>query len=83
MEAIKSASLKDTIFDQIGAFLFQEGFTNQPFTAAGIFEIINLISDYQEEGRVLFPEVIITNELELLKTIPDYKVETTGEPAKN
>jgi hypothetical protein len=75
MESVRPASLRTTILDQIGAFLFREGFENHPFTAEGIFEIINLIADYQEEGKVLFPEVIITNELDLLKTIPDYKVE--------
>lgn len=60
--------------DQIGAFLYEEGFRNEVFIREGIFEIINLISDYQEEGKTLFPEILITNDLELLKTIPDFKV---------
>ncbi|NOS57414.1 MAG: hypothetical protein HOP37_14320 [Cyclobacteriaceae bacterium] len=72
MEA--QASLRDTILSQIGSFLHDEGFQSQQFIKEGIFEIINLISDYQEEGRVLFPEVLITNDLGLLKTIPDFKV---------
>jgi len=68
------ASLRETILSQIGSFLFEEGFQSQQYIKEGIFEIINLISDYQEEGRVLFPEILITNDLALLKTIPDFKV---------
>lgn len=69
------SSLRETIMAQIGSFLFKEGFNNETqFLREGIFEIINLISDYQEEGKTLFPEVLITNNLELLRSIPDYKV---------
>ena len=74
MKAVKPVSIRDTILAQIGEFLFNERFAPGDFIQQGIFEIINLLSDYQEEGKVLFPEVLITNELKLLQTIPDYKI---------
>jgi len=75
MNAPTQISLRDTVQAQIGSFLYNEKFPNEPFTNDGIFEIINMISDYHEEGKALFPEVIIINKKSLLETVPDLKIE--------
>ena len=68
-------SLRETVSAQIGAFLFNEQFPGEPSIADGVLEIINLISDYHEEGKTLFPEIIIVNEKSILETVPDLKIE--------
>ncbi|WP_242929052.1 hypothetical protein [Pontibacter vulgaris] len=54
----------------IDDFLNGAGFKPDNITQQGVLEIINLISDYHEEGNVLFPEVLITNNLNSFETIP-------------
>lgn len=71
MSEVKKASLRDSIIDSIGNFLYDEGFAKDNITKFGILEIINLISDYHEEGNALFPEILITNSLDFFKTIPN------------
>jgi len=68
MEEIEIASLRDSLLNSIGRFLFEEGFTNDGIIHYGILEAINLISDYHEEGNALFPEILVTNNLETVKT---------------
>jgi hypothetical protein len=69
---IKKSSLREDILSAIGEFLYDEGFARCQKTKEGILELINLISDYYEEGVHLFPEVIISNDInELFKTIPN------------
>lgn len=76
MNAPTPATLRETIKDQIGSFLFKEGFkSTEPLTQEGIFHIINMLADYQEEGKVLYPEVLVTNDLTILKAIPDFKTQ--------
>lgn len=36
----------------------------------GILDIINMISDYREEGMPLYPEVIVLNSIDYLKALP-------------
>jgi len=75
MHAATTSTLRGTIKDQIGSFLFQERFaTNEPMTQAGLLNVINLISDYKEEGKALYPEVLVTNDLDLLRSIPAHKI---------
>lgn len=66
----KSSSLRDGVIDSIGNFLYEEKFTSDEITKLGILEIINLVSDYHEEGKALFPEIIVTKNFDLFKTIP-------------
>jgi len=69
---IKKSSLREDILSAIGEFLYDEGFARCQKTKEGILELINMISDYYEEGVHLFPEVIISNDIdELFKTIPN------------
>lgn len=74
MFEIKKASLRDSIIDSIGNFLYEEGFAKDEITKLGILEIINLISDYREEGNALFPEILVTNSLDFFKTIPNKEI---------
>lgn len=67
-------SLRKHVIDSIGAFLFKEGFEPNEITPLGILELINMISDYQEEGVKLFPEIIITNSMDFFKTIPNKEI---------
>jgi len=55
-------SLRDTVSAQIGTFLYNEHIPAEPFIFEGILKIVNLIVDYHEEGKALFPEIIIVNE---------------------
>ncbi len=70
----KASSLRDSLIDSIGHFLYKEGFKNDEITTFGVLEIINLISDYHEEGKALFPEIFVTNSLDFLKTIPNKEI---------
>jgi hypothetical protein len=64
-------SLRDDVTRAIGNFLFGEGITGDDNIKLGILEIINLISDYHEEGIALYPEILITTNLEALQSIPN------------
>ncbi len=74
MPEIKKASLRENIYESIGSFLYKEGFAVDDITQLGILEIINLISDYHEEGNALFPEILVTNSLDFFKTIPNKEI---------
>ena len=63
-------SLRDSLKARIAEFLLEEGFENADKLKIGLLEIVNAIADYREEGNALFPEVLITSNPELLKTIP-------------
>jgi len=68
-------SLRETVSAQIGTFLYNERFPAEAFVFEGILEIVNLVADYHEEGKILFPEIIIINEKSLLETVPDLTIE--------
>nr|WP_320021727.1 hypothetical protein [uncultured Draconibacterium sp.] len=70
----KYSSLRESTYESIGNFLFAERFNTCEKTQEGILEIINLISDYYEEGVHLYPEVIVTNSLEFFKTISNREI---------
>lgn len=74
MQEKKIISLRDSIVSAIGDFLHEEGFASDGITKLGILEIINQISDYREEGNMLFPEILITNNLNFFKTIPNREI---------
>ena len=67
-------SLTETTRSSIGNFLYEEGFERCEITPWGILKIINLISDYHEEGIALYPEVIITNDFGFFKSIPNHEI---------
>ncbi len=71
----KLASLRDNTLASIAEFLLDETFQNSTILKEGILELINLLSDYFEEGNHLFPEVLVTNNSgEFFKTISNREV---------
>lgn len=71
----KLASLRDNTLASIAEFLLDENFQNSTILKEGILELINLLSDYFEEGTHLFPEVLITNNSdEFFKTISNREI---------
>jgi hypothetical protein len=58
--AVKAISLKYALSGEVDEFLEMELMTC-PHTKGGIVELVNQISAYKEEGRALFPEVYITD----------------------
>lgn len=71
MKKNDNLSFQENLLVAIDGFLNDEGFIFDNITKHGILEIINLISDYHEEGNALFPEVLITNNLNAFETIPN------------
>jgi len=71
---INHSSLRETTLKEIGNFLFEEKFQTNTIARQGILDLINQISDYYEEGNHLYPEVLIMNKIELLKTIPSREI---------
>lgn len=67
---IKKSSLRENLLNDIGDFLGKEGFHVDDLSKNGILLLINQISDYYEEGKRLYPEVIVTNDLDIFKTFP-------------
>ena len=67
-------SLRNSSIKAISKFLDEEKFASDPIVKDGVLEVINLISDYYEEGILLFPEVIITNDLYFFKTISNKEI---------
>jgi len=72
--SINHSSLRETTLKEIGNFLFEEKFQTNTIARQGILDLINQISDYYEEGNHLYPEVLIMNKIELLKTIPSREI---------
>ncbi len=72
--SINHSSLRDATLKEIGNFLFEEKFQTNTIARQGILDLINQISDYYEEGMHLYPEVLIMNKIELLKTIPSREI---------
>lgn len=68
------SSLTESVSSSIGNFLYIEQFQADPIIKEGILDIVNLISDYHEEGRALFPEVLITSDLDFFKSIPNKEI---------
>lgn len=64
-----ATSLRETVLAEIGAFLFNNGFSltdnmKNPIFQQELVSIANSLSDYYEEGTHLYPEVLLTNNIE-------------------
>lgn len=67
--------LGDNISAWIGNFLFNEGFPTNPTAQKGILILLDRITAYAEEGKKLYPEIVITTSLSLLlQTLPSHRV---------
>ncbi|WP_316795096.1 hypothetical protein [Pedobacter agri] len=69
MQDIQNSSLRSAVFDKVGNFLWKAGFKPDDILQSGVVDIINLISDYYEEGKALYPEVLLVNDLKFLEPI--------------
>jgi len=65
------SSLRKEILISIGDFLLMEDFRNPNIGIVkdGILNVIDLISDYYEEGKPLFPEIIVLSDIHFLDSI--------------
>lgn len=64
---IYKSSLRDALLDDVSKFMKREGFRPSEIYPEGLLLLINLVSDYYEEGKHLYPEVIVTQDLEGLQ----------------
>lgn len=74
------SSLRENLQGDILGFLEKEGFRRDDCTLDGILTLVDLIADYYEEGRHLYPEVVVTNDLSLFKTMPSFIVPIKEDP---
>ncbi|MCP4104493.1 MAG: hypothetical protein GY749_02995 [Desulfobacteraceae bacterium] len=70
-ENISEKSLREHVLESIGNFLYKEDFPNCNITPSGILNLIDLISNYQEEGKELYPEILLTTDFsKLIEALP-------------
>lgn len=74
------SSLHDNLLQDIKIFLEKEGFRKDDYTSEGLLTLVDLIADYYEEGRHLYPEVVVTNDMSFFKTMPSYIVDVKKDP---
>ena len=63
---VKAISLKYHLSGEVEEFLDHEEM-QCPYTKNGVLELINQISAYKEEGKALFPEVYVTDDLKSIQ----------------
>lgn len=73
-DSIIKFSLRQSLLNDIESFLEAEGFNLNAVAIEGVLSLINLVSDYYEEGQHLYPEIIITQDISIFQTIPSYKI---------
>lgn len=56
-------SLADSIHDIAGTILFEAGFDQSVIDRAEVVEILRFLEDCREEGRALYPEILLTTDL--------------------
>lgn len=71
---LKKNSLKENTLSAIGEFLYEENFPRTLQLKEGILELINLISDYYEEGQKLYPEILIVTDWDYFKSISNREI---------
>ena len=71
---VKKNSLKEVTLSAVGAFLYDERFPTLPQLKEGIVDLINLITDYHEEGQKLFPEILIVTNWDYFKSISNREI---------
>ena len=67
---VRKSSLRETLLEDVGDFLEKEGFGRESVLCEGVLLLANLISDYYEEGKHLYPELFITHSLDNLELTP-------------
>ncbi len=68
---IKIKSLKEHVAESIAAVLWSEKFPSCDLTPYGVLALVDEIASYHEEGKELFPHILLTTSIGgLLKSIP-------------
>lgn len=75
-------SLRQHLLEEIDKFLQAEGFISDELTQRGVLALISFVSEYYEEGKRLYPEVVLTNNMDIFKTIPSRKIPIQSVPLK-
>lgn len=66
---------RENIKEKIGLILYEEGFASNRYLANEITDLVDLVSDYKEEGKSLFPEFIIFDKSTDMQMIPGPKID--------
>lgn len=68
---MNNISLKETVSSNVGDFLLHLNYRTQQIDLLknGIVDIINLLSDYYEEGAHLYPEVLFIDDMDFFKVV--------------
>jgi len=73
-------SIADSIHDLAGTVLFEAGFSKKVLDKEELVEILRTLEDCREEGRALYPEILLTTRLEdCLKPIHPVQLVMCGE----
>lgn len=62
-------SLRETVSNAVGTFLWRAKFTSNNDLQNGVVDVMDQISDYYEEGKALFPEILFIDDLNFLEPI--------------
>jgi hypothetical protein len=57
-------SIADSIHDLAGTVLFEAGFSKKVLDKVELVEILRMLEDCREEGRALYPEILLTTRLD-------------------
>lgn len=75
-------SIADSIHDLAGTVLFEAGFSKKVLDKEELVEILRTLEDCREEGRALYPEILLTTRLDdCLKPIHPVQLVMCGESA--
>jgi hypothetical protein len=76
-------SIAESIHDFAGAVLFEAGFKNAVLDREELVEVLRMIEDCREEGRDLYPDILLTTSLtECLKPIHPVQLIICGESSE-
>lgn len=62
-------TLSDSLVPIVGSVLYQAGLPHCPVTWAGIALIVSRLARYEEEGKQLYPKILITSDFSKLKKL--------------
>lgn len=73
-------TLCNTAQESIKDLLTKIGFPNDGEVVDGIVDMVNMLSDYHEEGQPLYPEVLIANNKSYLNTFINHRIKLAEKP---
>jgi hypothetical protein len=76
-------SIAESIHDLAGTVLFEAGFKNSVLDREELVEVLRMIEDCREEGRSLYPDILLTTSLsDCLKPIHPVQLVICGESSE-